>query len=214
MKVYLAGPVTGIKNHNQEKFARVKSLLEKDNFDIVSPFDLNIKKPPKNCTPQFRWNYYMGHCLSRILKNDINMLFLLEGWEHSKGACTEAYVANNAGIVVMKVFVVDGKAELEELEEEVEVEDILTEANNLVNGDRNKTYGHPFYDYSKTSAFWTIILKDKLKEPITPEEAIMCMITLKLSREMNLHKRDNLVDLCGYTQCLQKAIAKRKELEE
>ena len=60
----------------------------------------------------------------------------------------------------------------------------------------------------------TIILKDKLKEPITPEEAIMCMITLKLSREMNIHKKDNLVDGAGYFQCLQKAIVKRKELED
>jgi uncharacterized protein DUF6378 len=79
-------------------------------------------------------------------------------------------------------------------------ETVLQEANRLVNGDRQKDYGHPLDDYTKTGAFWSIILKDKLKpgETISPQDCVLMMVCLKISREMNLPKRDNRVDGAGY----------------
>lgn len=213
-KVYLAGPITGIEDDNREAFGRVKALLETKDYDfnVVSPFDLKIKKPQDGTPEQALWNYYMRECLYRLLRNDIEMIFLMEGWKDSKGASAEAYIADKAGIHALQVFEVDGKLVFKDID--AEEEDILLEAKELGDGNRNKAYGHPFDDYSKTCAFWNILWKDKLKEDLTAEDAIMAMIAVKLSREMNVHKRDNLVDGAGYFQCLQKAILKRKELEK
>jgi hypothetical protein len=79
---------------------------------------------------------------------------------------------------------------------------VLTEAQGLVHGARNEAYGHPADDYARTAGMFSALLAHKLKEPLTPQEAIMFMICVKLSRQVNKPKRDNAVDGAGYFECL------------
>ena len=79
---------------------------------------------------------------------------------------------------------------------------VLEEALQLTTGDRQKTYGHPLEDFSRTAGLWTSLLGKKLKEPITPQEVALAMVCLKMSRQQNKNKRDNLVDMAGYVNCL------------
>lgn len=74
------------------------------------------------------------------------------------------------------------------------------EAAKLVLGDRNASYGHPALDYGKTSAMWSGYLLNKLKPgaAITPKDAVLMMVLLKVSREENKAKPDNLIDAHGY----------------
>jgi hypothetical protein len=72
--------------------------------------------------------------------------------------------------------------------------DILAEARQLTQGDRNTDYGHPLDDYEKTARLWSVVLGVE----VTPAQAALCMCCVKISREINRHKRDNLVDLAGY----------------
>ena len=37
-----------------------------------------------------------------------------------------------------------------------------------------------------------------LGQPVTPEQVGLCMVIVKLAREVNGHKRDNIVDAIGY----------------
>lgn len=79
---------------------------------------------------------------------------------------------------------------------------VLLEAERLVHGERQASYGHPKDDFSRTAALATIVLAKRLSGPLTPEDVAKFMVCVKLSREVNGHKRDNLVDLCGYVETL------------
>lgn len=73
----------------------------------------------------------------------------------------------------------------------------------LVLGERNASYGTPADDYAKTATMWTGFLTHKLREPITPKEAVLMMALLKISREAYRHKPDNLIDAHGYLLCAE-----------
>lgn len=75
-------------------------------------------------------------------------------------------------------------------------ESILQEAQRLVHGDRGADYGHPLDDFTKTATLFNTLTGANL----TPSDVALFMICVKLSREANKHKRDNLVDLCGYAE--------------
>ena len=84
----------------------------------------------------------------------------------------------------------------------MEQESVNLEAHKLINqgkhGARRKAYGHPLDDYSRSvGAFNKLTGRD-----LTPEEGIIFMICVKLSRECNSPKRDNRLDGCGYFGCL------------
>lgn len=75
----------------------------------------------------------------------------------------------------------------------------LETANKLVSGDRQQDYGHPIEDFSKTALIWQAILGIE----ITPEQVALCMVGVKISREVNKHKPDNIIDGCGYFRTLE-----------
>lgn len=77
----------------------------------------------------------------------------------------------------------------------------VAEAYRIVCGERNQAYGDPADDYKKTALLWSGLLAGKLKENITPSEAILMMCCVKLSRLMHAPKRDSRVDLHGYALC-------------
>jgi hypothetical protein len=77
------------------------------------------------------------------------------------------------------------------------------EAAKLVLGDRNATYGTPAENYAKTAAMWSGFLAHKLREPITPKDAVLMMVLLKISREAHRPKPDNLIDAHGYLFCAE-----------
>ena len=83
---------------------------------------------------------------------------------------------------------------------------ILLEAQGLVHGDRQVMYGHPLDDFSRTAAMWSAILG----VPVTAEQVGLCMCAVKISRQCNSPKRDNLVDLAGYAETVQMVADERK----
>ena len=77
-------------------------------------------------------------------------------------------------------------------------ESILEEAKRIVHGDRGENYGYPFEDFSRTAKIWSAILGINIE----PEQVALCMIGVKISREVNRPKRDNIVDGAGYFETL------------
>lgn len=81
---------------------------------------------------------------------------------------------------------------------------ILTEAHKIVYGDRQRDYGHPAADFSRTASLANVLLGGKLREDLDARDVALFMVCVKLSREVNEHKRDNLVDAAGYLECLSR----------
>ena len=79
---------------------------------------------------------------------------------------------------------------------------ILVEAERLVHGPRQAAYGHPSEDFARTAALANVLLAGKLLHPLEARDVAVLMVCVKLSRETNAHKRDNLVDAAGYIECL------------
>lgn len=75
---------------------------------------------------------------------------------------------------------------------------VLKIADNIINGDRRDAYGDVRKSFAAVAETWG----DILHVDVTPQQVALCMVALKLHREANSHKRDNLIDLCGYAALL------------
>lgn len=80
--------------------------------------------------------------------------------------------------------------------------EILKEADAIAGQDRSRDYGHPFINHRRIAKIWSVQLENILKRPITPREVGLLMIGLKLAREIETQKRDNLIDIAGYVKCV------------
>jgi hypothetical protein len=88
-------------------------------------------------------------------------------------------------------------------------ESMLEKAARLTGEDRHAIYGHPFYDFTRTAKIWSAILGVE----VTPEQAIACMIGVKLSRLAHTPGHaDSIVDVAGYANCLEMIRQRREHL--
>ena len=87
---------------------------------------------------------------------------------------------------------------------------ILTEAEDIVNGSRAADYGSAHESFKRIADITNLILdeSEKLNMSTNSEvsNTVVCkvLMAVKLSRQSNKHKRDNLVDLCGYSELLNR----------
>jgi hypothetical protein len=73
---------------------------------------------------------------------------------------------------------------------------ILQEADLIVNGERAVDYGDAIESFQKVSTMATLLANKE----ISPLDCCLVLKAVKLVRESYKHKRDNLVDECGYAE--------------
>ena len=85
----------------------------------------------------------------------------------------------------------------------------LEEAADLIDGDRNKSYGSPTQNFENIAEMWTTFLKHKLKdgETLDASDVADLMILLKIARNIASKKHDTYVDVAGYAGCGAEIIA-------
>lgn len=71
---------------------------------------------------------------------------------------------------------------------------VLAEAGRVINGERQDAYGNPEDSFTDIADLWGWYLG----RPLLPSDVAMMMALLKFAREKHQHKRDNIVDACGY----------------
>lgn len=202
--IYVSGPMSGYKEHNFPAFEAATKDLRGKGYTVISPHEND------NGDTSNTWHYYMRQDIVHVAK--CNQVLVLEGWENSRGARVEVFLARMLGIPIqhypsfrpidtasIKKACQDMVNDYFPAEEDIE-ETPAEEATRLVGGDRQAAYGHPYHDFLRTSTMWNGLFSEKLKQgcKIEPEEVGMAMVLLKLSRQMNKKKRDNIVDAHGY----------------
>lgn len=77
---------------------------------------------------------------------------------------------------------------------------VLLEAESLVNGDRAKAYGPATKSFKRIADISTSLMTEEELNGNEITDIMICkiLVALKLARQINSHKRDNLVDLAGY----------------
>lgn len=82
---------------------------------------------------------------------------------------------------------------------------ILEEANALVHGVRNADYGHPADDFAAAAKAFNAYVEKKynIANLLEAADVPIFQMIVKIMREANKPKRDNLVDIAGYAATLE-----------
>lgn len=220
-RYYLGGPMRGIRRFNFDEFHRVSGLIRSLGVEVFSPAerDLAIGFDPTGMTG---WEDLAecGFSLRDALSADTawicreaTAVVVLDGWEGSSGARAEVALARALGLpvyawrsvvagcpfdlTVTPTPAVDVQPEVEG-DVEGDVESVLHEAERLIHGARQGTYGHPADDFARTALHWQAVLGVE----VSALQVALCMIGVKLSRLTTTpDHRDSIVDVAGYAGC-------------
>jgi len=91
-RIYVAGPMTGIEDFNFPAFHAAADLLRCGGWTVENPADHGIIDGAD-------WADYLSYDLTRL--GLCGAIYLLPGWENSKGAQLEVMVAERLGMEVI-----------------------------------------------------------------------------------------------------------------
>lgn len=109
MKLYIAGPMTGMKDWNFPLFFETETKLKALGHDVINPaaFDgKTLKEALENTgsadSPAYPWSFYIRRDLPWLFT--VDAVVVLPGWQKSKGATIETQVAQALGapLLVLK----------------------------------------------------------------------------------------------------------------
>lgn len=194
MKAYICGQMTGMELYNFPAFTAAAAAWRAAGYEVLNPaesFDGRTDLPRAT---------YIRHDIPMVLAADC--LAALPGWQKGSFATHEVAIARELGLPVYDARYPEDPRPYQET--------IAEEAQRLVSGERNSTYGDAFSDFSRVGKLWGALLGID----VGPDQVALCMAALKLSREAFGPKRDNRVDGIGYLMCLEHVRQRQAELSD
>ena len=91
--VYLSGPMTGLPDFNRPAFHAAAAALRAQGHVVINPAEVDLG-------PDATWVDYMRVHLAEIARR-VTRVFVLPGWESSRGAQLEVHVARSLGLPVV-----------------------------------------------------------------------------------------------------------------
>ena len=83
-KLYLSGPMTGIKDLNKPLFYKYAKALRKKGYKVINPPELDKD------SPQRTWEGCLRRDIGRLM--ECNRIATMARWKKSRGASLEVYI--------------------------------------------------------------------------------------------------------------------------
>lgn len=99
MRIYISGGITKVPDY-KERFEQAEKYLKDRGYDFVNPSKFD------EAMPHASWDDYMILCYSALYMCDA--IYMLKGWEKSRGASAEKSAAERED---MRVYI-EGEDEL------------------------------------------------------------------------------------------------------
>lgn len=93
-RIYIAGPMTGLPDNNYPAFHEAAARLRHRAWHVENP----AENPAPHVDAACNWAAYMRMGVSQLMT--CHAIYLLPGWQKSKGACLEHLVAQQLGLVI------------------------------------------------------------------------------------------------------------------
>lgn len=209
MRVYIAGPMTGIPQFNFRAFDAAARELTEAGYDPLNPAamddpasrraalasrDGSIKGGINGKT----WGDYLSRA-PKIIADEADAVAVLPGWEISRGARLEVYAAELCEKPVYDFAEWSGTGDpLQTFPVAPGQRNVLEEANSITQGVRADNYGSA----AENAVQFAEIAAGATGLDIKPEHYPVLMICVKLARIQggaSFH-RDSWVDIAGYAR--------------
>ena len=93
MKIYISGKISGTDlTETRKRFAAVAKVMKRMSVEPVNPLENGL-------TEHDSWEAHMLKDIADLLH--CNAIYMLQGWQESKGACIEHYIATKVGMPIM-----------------------------------------------------------------------------------------------------------------
>ncbi|MGQ4876838.1 MAG: DUF4406 domain-containing protein [Promethearchaeia archaeon] len=86
-KIYISGPMTLLNNYNLVEFKEKEKELRKKYTQVINPHNIHREK-----NKQIKYEEYIRQDILELL--DCDCIYMLCGWENSKGARLEHHIAS------------------------------------------------------------------------------------------------------------------------
>jgi hypothetical protein len=116
MRVYVAGPMTGIPKFNYPAFIEMAERLRRKGYDVVSPAELDDPADRAAALASVdghmlqysagtgkTWGDFLARDVKLLADDGIEGIVVLDGWESSRGARLETFVGHLCGMKIMAV---------------------------------------------------------------------------------------------------------------
>ena len=93
MKIYISGKISGTDlTKTRKRFAAVAKAMKRIGIEPVNPLENGL-------TEHDTWKAHMLKDIADLLQ--CKAIYMLQGWQDSKGACIEHYIATKIGMPIM-----------------------------------------------------------------------------------------------------------------
>lgn len=119
VRVYLAGPMTGIPQFNFPAFDEAADRLRALGIDVQSPAEMDDPatrtaalaspdgSPGSGSANGETWGDFLARDVKLIADGDIDEIRVLPGWQRSRGARLETFIANR--LCGIPIYTLDGE---------------------------------------------------------------------------------------------------------
>ena len=114
MNIYIAGPMSGLPNFNRQSFEAAEQHLRAQGFSVIfNPIRQDIEMygedffegcPTGSAEEAAKFNFSLRKSLSSDLSwicENADAIYMLDGWQYSKGARTEHALAVALGLKII-----------------------------------------------------------------------------------------------------------------